>query len=226
MINIGVKKLLPENWKAMAWIDADVDFESNTWATDTLKLLNGTKDIVQLFSHAIDMDAQLATMNVANSFAFQYCKGLPYTWKPPNYWHPGYAWAITRKAYEFIGGVFEKSILGAGDHIMTFCLTNKGLMAIDPKYSDDLKNEVVKFQEKARHLRLGYVPGVIRHFYHGSKANRKYVERNQILLKNNFQPNVQLSKDENGILIPNENFSQEFINDIYEYFSQRNEDEE
>jgi len=31
MINIGVNKLLPKSWKAFAWIDADIEFESNTW---------------------------------------------------------------------------------------------------------------------------------------------------------------------------------------------------
>ena len=42
MVNIAVKKLLPKNWKAMAWIDSDLEFESSTWAIDTLKILNGT----------------------------------------------------------------------------------------------------------------------------------------------------------------------------------------
>jgi hypothetical protein len=51
MINIGVKKLLPDTWKAFAWIDADIEFDSSSWALDTLKILNGSKDIVQLFSN-------------------------------------------------------------------------------------------------------------------------------------------------------------------------------
>ena len=50
MINLGVKYLLPKSWKAFAWIDADIEFESASWALDTLKVLNGYKDIVQLFS--------------------------------------------------------------------------------------------------------------------------------------------------------------------------------
>jgi hypothetical protein len=45
MVNLGVKYLLPSNWKAFAWIDADIEFESNTWALDTLKILNGCKDV-------------------------------------------------------------------------------------------------------------------------------------------------------------------------------------
>ena len=49
MINLGVKKLLPTNWKAMAWIDGDIEFENLNWATDTLKVLTEF-DIVQLFT--------------------------------------------------------------------------------------------------------------------------------------------------------------------------------
>ena len=29
MINIGIRKLLPNNWKAVAWIDADIEFGAN-----------------------------------------------------------------------------------------------------------------------------------------------------------------------------------------------------
>ena len=38
MINLGVKYLLPKDYKAFAWIDADIEFESSTWAIDTLKI--------------------------------------------------------------------------------------------------------------------------------------------------------------------------------------------
>ena len=98
MINIGINKLLPKNWKAIAWIDADIEFESVTWATDTLKILNGCKDIVQLYSHCVDMDRNKLTMTVFNSFGYQYTKKNSYTSKGPNYWHPGFAWACTRTA--------------------------------------------------------------------------------------------------------------------------------
>ena len=68
MVNLGVKYLLPINWKAFAWIDADIEFENNSWALDTLKILNGYKDVVQLFSHCVDMDHDETTMNIINIF--------------------------------------------------------------------------------------------------------------------------------------------------------------
>jgi len=49
MINLGVQKLLPPTWKAFAWIDADIEFDSPSWAIDTLKVLNGSCDNAILF---------------------------------------------------------------------------------------------------------------------------------------------------------------------------------
>ena len=72
MVNIGVAKLLPKNWKVFAWIDADIEFENFNWATDTLKILNGSRDIVQLFSHCVDMDENKQSMNVFNSFGYKF----------------------------------------------------------------------------------------------------------------------------------------------------------
>lgn len=225
MINLGVQKLLPSNWKAFAWIDGDIEFENPDWANDTLKILNGSRDIVQLFSHALDMDASQNILNVFNSFSHQYEKNLNYSYKAPNYWHPGYAWACTRKAYEKMGGIFEYGILGSGDYIMASCLMNKGLSSISPQYSNVFKQKICDYESKVKHLRLGYVPGVIRHFFHGSKINRKYVERNTILFKHQYDPAIHLIKDKNGVLTGSAHFSAEFKKDMYEYFAQRNEDE-
>jgi hypothetical protein len=74
-------------------------------------------------------------------------------------------------------------------------------------------------------LTLSYVPGVIKHYFHGSKNNRKYVERHLIFKKYHYDPELQLTKDAQGVLVPTENFSKEFRDDILNYFKQRNEDE-
>jgi len=225
MINLGVKNLLPKTWKAFAWIDADLEFENANWASDTLRVLNGCKDVVQLFSHCDDMDREEKTMRVFNSSCFQYEKGRQYCGLGPNFWHPGYAWACTRRAYEKMGGLYDLGILGSGDHVMTFSLMGKGLKAVNESSSDEYKETIVEFQEKCKGLRIGYVPGLIRHHYHGSKQNRKYSERWQILIKHDYNPFVHIKYDDNGIIVPTENMSKEFIEDIYTYFAERNEDE-
>ena len=225
MINLAVKKLLPKNYKAFAWIDADIEFESNTWSLDTLKILNGYKDVVQIFSHAVDMDKDETTLNFFNSFGYSYAKNKQYTSKGLDYWHPGFAWAITRKAYEKIGKLYDVGVLGSGDNIMAFALINKSKHYVNAKYSDDYNNSMLEFQEKAKALRLGYVPGVIRHYYHGKKKNRNYVERTTILAKYQYSPIKDITYDKDGIIIPTEDFSNEFKEDIMSYFRERKEDE-
>lgn len=225
MINVGIRKLLPANWKAVAWIDSDIEFENVTWVKDTLKILNGTKDIVQLFSHCVDMNQNGETMNVFTSFGHQYVKGVPYSKQLVRFWHPGYAWACTKKAYEKMGGLFDKSILGSGDNIMALSIIQKGLHAINSGSTEDYKQTVCEFQDRVKTLRLGYVPGVIRHYYHGSKKNRRYHDRWQVLLKHNFSPNIHTIYTIDGVITPSKQCPRELLDDIMIYFQDRNEDE-
>ena len=224
MINLGVK-LLPKDYKAFAWIDADIEFESSTWVIDTLKILNGCKDVVQLFSHCVDMDKDESTMNNFTSFGYSYCKNKKYGSTGLNYWHPGYAWAITRKAYEKIGGLFDKGILGSGDFIMANSFIGMTKNITYNKLPEDYKNFMLEFEKKAKNLRLGYVPGIIRHYFHGKKINRKYCERTEILIKYNYSPIKHIMYDKNGIITPTDQFTDEFKNDILNYFKERKEDE-
>jgi hypothetical protein len=223
MINMGVK-LLPMNWKSMAWIDADIEMESNTWAMDTLKLLNGAYDVVQLFSHCIDMNKNGNTMSIFPSFCYQYMKQTcEYNSGGKDLWHPGYAWAMNRKTYDRCG-IYDQSILGSGDHNMALSFLGYGIKSLNENVSDGYKKTIENYQYNVKGIRMGYVPGVIRHYYHGSKEKRKYTERWKILVKHQFDPLVHL-KYQNGLLIPTEKCPPELLSDILRYFEERNEDE-
>jgi len=226
MINIGVKKLLPPEWKAFAWIDADIEFDSPTWALDTLKVLNGYKDIVQLFSHAVDMDNRGYTLNTFSSFGYNYEMWKKYISSGLDYWHPGFAWACTRKAYEKMQGIYDVSILGSGDQNMCFSFIFNASKSLNKNVHPDYLKSLEEFQQRSSNLRLGYIPGVIRHFYHGSKKNRKYNERWQILVKHQYSPKKHITRNEDGLLVPTPECPPELLNDIMHYFCERNEDEE
>jgi len=226
MINVGIRKLLPKNWKAVAWIDGDIEFESATWAKDTLKVLNGCRDVVQIFSHCVDMNSKGYTMRVFSSFGYQYERKHQYVSNGPDFWHPGFAWAFTKKAFEKMGGLYDVALLGSGDNIMAMSLIGCGLKAVNSESTDDYKNSITDYQRRAKNLRLGYVPGVIRHHYHGSKKNRQYSERWQILLDHLYSPSLHVTRNTDGIVIPSEACSQKLLDDILVYFKQRNEDEE
>ena len=226
MINLAVQHLLPKEWKAFAWVDGDLEFESNTWAVDTLKVLNGTRDIVQLFSHCVDMDKEQSAMGMFSSFGYNYSKNLSRNKDGVNFWHPGYAWAMTRMAYERVGGLYEMGILGSGDTVMALAIIDKVANTIISTYHEDYKTSMLQWQEKAKSLRLGYTPGVILHHYHGLKKNRRYVERWQILVEHKYSPLQHMKKDGIGILVPTESFTEEFKEAIMNYFVQRLEDDE
>ena len=225
MINLGVKYLLPKDYKAFAWIDADVEFESPTWAMDTLKMLNGTSDIVQLWSHAIFMSRDEMNLEIFNSFGYRYIKDNNYTIVGKDFWHPGFAWGITRTAYEQLGGLFDDDVVGSADTIMALSLINKVHLRQQPNYHDDYNNSMEEYQKKASNIRLGYVPGVIRHHYHGSKSNRKYVERGEILISNEYSPNKHMTYDEVGVRIPSPECPPQLLLDIMNYFVERKEDD-
>jgi len=224
MINMGVK-LLPPSWKAMAWIDADVEFENTDWAMDALKVLNGCRDVIQLFSHAVDMDKRMEAMSIFPSFGFQYSKKSRYGGTGINMWHPGYAWACTRKAYERMGGLYQLSILGSGDHNMSFAFIDQHDKSLNQQTTDAYKESLREFQKRVQQLRLGYVPGVIRHHFHGAKKNRKYHERWQILVDNAYDPHLHITCNKDGLLVPTEACPQKMLDDIVAYFEERDEDE-
>lgn len=225
MINIGIQKLLPKTWKAVAWIDADIEFESHDWALNALKLLNGSRDIIQLFSHTIDMDSSEHAMKIFQSFGFQYNKGIKYTNGGLNYFHPGYAWAITRRAYDKIGGLYQNGILGSGDFNIAMSLIGKAICSVNRGESEAYKKDLLEYQDKIKGLRIGYIPGVIRHYFHGTKANRHYNTRWKILIEHKYEPAKDITIDENGIIIPTENCPKKMLQDIRNYFYSRNEDD-
>lgn len=227
MINIGVEKLLPKDWKSFAYIDADVEFESIHWVTDTLKLLNDDYDIIQMFSHAIDMDKRQNAMNIFSSFGYQYTHKKPWekNIKPINQFHPGYAWAMSRKAYEQMNGLYEFGIIGSGDHIMALSYIKKGLKGINEESTDGYKLSITDFQTRCKGLSMGYLPTVIRHHFHGTKQNRQYESRWKILVKYNYDPLIHVKKNKDGILIPTDECPKEMLNEIIKYFNQRLEDD-
>jgi hypothetical protein len=223
LINIGIKKLLPENWKAVAWIDGDIEFENPNWVIDTLNILTEF-DIVQLFTTCFDLDENNIPMSIWQSFGYKYCHGENFNHiKGINYWHTGYAWACTRNYYNKIGGLYDKGILGSGDYIMCQGYFNNA--ASKHKNLIKFKENIKEYIYNLTDIKIGYIPTNIKHFFHGLKVNRKYVERNSILIKYNYNPDEHVKYDEHGLLVPTENMPLEFLIDIYKYFNERNEDE-
>jgi hypothetical protein len=225
MINLGIRRLLPADWKAVAWIDGDVEFENADWVDYTLKTLTAF-EIVQLFSVCMDLDENDVPMTLWQGFGYKFCNGQTFTHqRGVNYWHCGYAWACRREFYEKIGGIYDRSILGSGDYILTQRLfgsiasLNKDLV----DFRDDIAKHYSVVDDTA--VMVGYIPCNIKHYFHGSKANRKYTARNEILIRIHYDPVKHIEYDSQGILVPSAQMPAESIREIRDYFFERNEDE-
>ena len=125
-----------------------------------------------------------------------------------------------------MGGLYDKGILGSSDNIMALSFIQKGVsVGLNKDNSDNYKKSVLDFERRVKHLRVGYIPGVIRHYYHGSKTNRQYGERWKILVKYQYSPDIHVTYDKQGILVPTDDCPLELLDEIYDYFQGRNEDD-
>ena len=224
LINVAVKHL-SKDWEYVAWIDADILFMNASWAEDTIDQLQ-TYSVVQMWTHAIDLGPCGEILQVNTGFMYQYVCKQPFDHKYGNYWHPGYAWACRRSAYNVMGGLIDFAILGSGDHHMALCLIGEPCKGIKEGVHPNYIKRVEVFRERCERdikRNVGYVRGSIAHFFHGDKKNRKYWDRWDILIENNFDPMSDISFDEQGLLRLNP--EKIGLRDaIRAYFRSRNED--
>jgi hypothetical protein len=225
-INIGIQNL-PQDWRYVAWIDADVEFIRHDWPEEICHLLQ-EYSVIQLFQNAIDLGPKGEVMKVHNGFMWAWKNGLIPQGKATKYsqFHPGYAWAATRKAIDDLGGLIDFAILGAGDAHLSWNLIERQIDYMPQKISDAYRRELLEWQTRCQnHIKknVGFMTGTLVHHFHGKKKDRKYLERWQILFKHGFDPDVDLKCQWNGLY----QFTHEGLrmrNDIRAYFDQRNED--
>ena len=119
------------------------------------------------------------------------------------YWHTGYAWAMTREAFEGVGGLIDRAILGAADHHMAWSMIGYGLQSVHGGATSAYHDMVAHWQSLAAENikgNVGCVDGLIIHYFHGPKACRKYSGRWEVIVNNHFDPNTDLKRDWQGLL--------------------------
>ncbi len=207
LLNIGVRNLLPWDWKYLAWVDCDVHFRNHHWARESIHQLQHYQ-IIQPWKDALDLSFDGGVMQHFTSFGYYSAKAMPQAPSVHNpycrpYGHTGYAVACTRHFYENVEKLLDFGILGAGDaHMLWGCVGNvQG--TINQQMSHGYKHLANLWSEKAKYACngiVGYTPGRLEHHWHGNKTNRKYGSRWQILVKHKFDPMKDLRYDYQGVL--------------------------
>jgi len=233
MINLMINRL-PPDWKYVAWIDADIEFQRKDWAVETMQQLQHYM-VVQMFQNAIDLGPNGEVMSKANGFIWSYINGQPRPKIGPDgksygytTWHSGYAWAARREAIDYLGGLYDVSVLGSGDHLMAWGLIGQNILPsqMSEGYHKSL-NDWIGRSNRLINRDVGYCPGTILHYFHGAKANRKYNSRWKILEKYSFDPFLDLKRDYQGLYqldVDGSDRMNGFRDEIREYMRVRNED--
>ena len=230
LINLSINKLtssvVSKNWQYVAWIDADISFVNKNWSREILAQLKHY-DFVQPFKNIVSLGPKKEKLETR--FSAGYMHHLKKTIVPKNFeiTAPGYALACTRWAYEETGGLIDFNIVGGGDSILMFSLMNqvKDYLSLFKRYDIGLSfyAKILDTEKiyKNLNISLSYINGTIAHHWHGSNANRQYLERKEIL--RGFDPKLDLVKDSDGILNLSEK-GKRIKGEINKYFSRRNED--
>lgn len=227
MINQCVEHL-PRNWKYVAWVDGDVEFLRRNIAYETIHALQ-TYDVVQMFYSVANLGPKGEILNTHKSFCAQYTEHgftLPPNFKKYAVWHPGFAWACTRKAYNDMGRLLSRAILGAADHHMACALVGAAEQSIPGNISPAYRKMIMQWADRAEktiNRNIGFVDGTILHGFHGKFADRRYTERWKILVDTDYDPETDIKEDWQGLYTFDK--SKPRLRDlIRNYFIERNED--
>ena len=235
LLNLAIAKL-PPSCRYVAWIDADVLFERLDWEESAIALLD-RHVAVQLFREVLLLPAPSRpaeaidrTYGIAATIAAD--PATLFAGRFDTHGHTGYAWAARRELLD-AAPLYDACIVGSADHVMAHAMLFEPSATCVTRLLGNNTPHLRHFHAWADRLHtvcerlglsgLGFVPGTIRHLWHGSPIERRYFERNQRLRQLGFDPAKDLlaEPDQPWRLCAPDGPIARFLID---YFAQRNED--
>lgn len=226
MCNLMVERL-PLDWQYVAICDSDLNFLNPNWVDETIQQLQHY-EVVQMFSESINLTPNHSFLNGPRiGWVQAHEKGIKLTHS--NYAsmpHPGFAWAFNRSAWDTLGGLLDQAILGSADLHMARAMLSDVSDSLPAGLSNGYREMLAVWADRAKLLSkdVGVVPGLVAHYWHGKRADRRYNERWKILENHNFSPIVHLKKDWQGLDAFTPAANNGLMQDIRRYFTDRNED--
>lgn len=238
LINLGIsygRQLFP-NAQKVAWVDADCSpvRSPRDWFAETWHELEHYK-FVQMWEWFQPLDHYYAPLCPPNpSFMANYVKyGTPYPKAtkgyPASWGSPGLAWAANLENLDQIGGLPDTHVLGGADWWLSHMLISDTPVPGLERYTKGFQDKFLQQQrlcERWIKRDVGYVRGMVYHWFHGKTVNRGYNTRENILINNLFDPTTDLKKDHRGVY-QMETWEPRQIamyDQIRAYFRNRNED--
>jgi hypothetical protein len=214
LLNKAVSQL-PDRYKYIFWVDADVLFTNLDWLVSGVKELQ-SNNIIQPFEYcahlerdelepSFDLDELLddPLPNEKNNKVWRsFCANFADTklWQDTNYnrhGHVGFAWGARREVLEAVS-LYDKALIGGADHIIAHAAAGQiPHPCISKSFTDNLQ-EVEDWSRRfyrATEGKIGYVPGNLYHLWHGDITKREYLPRIQRFTKSTQSI---IDRDESG----------------------------
>lgn len=211
LLNIA-ESFVPSKYDAIAWIDADIKFDNNSWVEDTLTELEFC-DFIQLFKHAFWLDIDGNVIQEASTVVNHNTE----TWEG----HTGFAWGCKRETWKRIGGLYDRCFSGGGDKVMASIFTEKEIMLMY-KINTYVGSNIEPFLEWYRGIRnvvTNNIEGSVYHAYHGDIRKRQYGSRK--LYTHEIDGFKDIVKNQDGVLEWDINTPQLFTDHFKNYFKSR-----
>lgn len=209
-ISVGVITQRHPGWRYIAFVDADFKWEPDAFRKTVDSLQH--YDIVQMWSHLINLDPNGGILNCGVGLSFMYCWLNDIEKKNTSAYEqgtgsPGGAWAFRRDALNKLGSaigspLIDWNIIGGGDRSMACALINHLEWQLNPQYSKGYMDSMIQWQAVAQaniKQNVGYVDNTVRHMWHGRVADRGYDSRWKILVDYKFDPITDLKRDSSGV---------------------------
>ncbi len=234
LVNYAASRLPPE-CKYFGWLDCDIILTEDDWvgiAVDKLK----KADVVQLFKKVIYLPQGHVAFNGKDKIMM--VQGLVWQKLIHNRWlerrknrelsfsAPGFAWAARRDFFADLGGIYDKNIIGSGDTFLVDCYFDSWeIHGFAQKFTPAMKSHMMDWASrlKAKNPVLDYLPVDIWHLWHGSLKNRKYMDRHDVVLKYDYDPEGDVVLQDNVYEWSSDKPGMH--EDIRSYFYERKEDE-
>lgn len=247
LLNILIREL-PARFKYVFWVDGDITFTNKNWIVDSVEKLQSSCTIIQPFRFAIHMEKGEVKPSPATLAQKDGCgdmiepKTMRRVWRSygsvvedyraarGNYvdssiveydlhGHVGFAWGIRREILDSCGGLYDRALVGGGDHIMAHAVMTAPPnvhRCIQKCHTEPEELRMIALWSRTFHslcgMRLGSCGGDVYHTWHGELSDRRYFQR--ICEFSPYIPRIN-ERDTNGLFFTKDPAVVKYMNEYF-----------
>ena len=228
LLNLGIRQLLSEGVRKIAWLDGDITFNNTAWASEICRRLDSA-NLCQVFDAVYIQSHETGRPMVAPS-AVEYYQDFDqlFSQSPMRFKNilrgilkggqSGFGWAAKAEVLEQVQ-LFEHAVVGGGDKLILAAsladdvcderlveLTHSRYRCKACGYRNRSEAFSASLMDWARQWSaavdqsVDYARVQIKDMYHGQRSDRGYSDRHDILHSHQFDPGSDLVDSPTGCL--------------------------